>query len=594
MKSIVKNIKASCPSAESIWRPLFLMCVFNALICMSSAVYAADSNWARYDTTDNSAPTPRHEAGGLVMGNKLFAMGGRGNRPVERLDTQTGSWEFMANAPEEMHHFQPVEWGGKIYVIGALTCCYPTEPTISHIWIFDPVSKTWTAGANIPTNRLRGSTGAAVYNNKIYIVGGNTLGHNGGAVNWFDEYDPATDSWTVMPDAPNARDHFTAAIVGNKLIAAAGRESVQPSSELRKHNVETVDVFDFSQNTWVSGYDDIPTPRAGTVAVAYKQEVIVTGGETSIKDAERVTEALDVDSGTWRTLDDMIDTRHGHVGGVIGDVLYMSCGNELRGGGAELDTTETLDLSGSGNTSNDSDGDDLSDADETDIYGTDPTQADTDNDNLTDGDEVLVYNTDPLKSDTDDDLLTDSEELNQHNTNPNNPDTDGDNLSDSDEVIEHNTNPLESDTDGDSLSDSAELTVHLTDPLKRDTDSDTLDDDAELLVYETDPLLADSDQDTLNDASEINTHNTNPLKPDSDDDGISDGVEIANSTDPLDPNDPADNQPAPEPEEPPTGSGEKDTTSGSGPLSPLLIIASLMLLSLRRSRLNVLVNVDSK
>ena len=59
----------------------------------------------------------------------------------------------------------------------------------------------------------------------------------------------------------------------------------------------------------------------------------------------------------------------------------------------------------------DSDGDGLTDTEETDTYGTDPDSADTDGDGLNDGDEVSVYGTDPTLSDTDGDSSPDGEEV---------------------------------------------------------------------------------------------------------------------------------------------------------------------------------------
>ncbi|MCB1755556.1 MAG: PKD domain-containing protein, partial [Gammaproteobacteria bacterium] len=306
-------------------------------------VQAEEPNvWCPYESSDGSLPTPRHEAGGLAIGKDFYLLGGRQMRPVERLNTKTKKWANLGTTPMEMHHFQPIEWGGKIYVIGAFTCCYPDEPSISHIQIFDPVTKTWSIGDEIPASRLRGSTGAVVYNDKIYILGGNTLGHNGGAVNWFDEYDPATGEWTVMPNAPHARDHFVAVLVGDKLVAAAGRQSALPVPQA---NTESgVDVFDFKSGKWLNGYQDIPTPRAGGGAVNYKREVLVLGGETVDKDAEAAVEALNVDTKTWRSLPSMSIGRHGQGAAVIDDHLYVAAGSTVRGGSGETDSVEWLDL----------------------------------------------------------------------------------------------------------------------------------------------------------------------------------------------------------------------------------------------------------
>ena len=44
------------------------------------------------------------------------------------------------------------------------------------------------------------------------------MGHAGGFVNWLDEYNPTTGEWKSLPDAPHARDHFHAAVVGDQAV----------------------------------------------------------------------------------------------------------------------------------------------------------------------------------------------------------------------------------------------------------------------------------------------------------------------------------------------------------------------------------------
>src|SRR5690606_22067035 len=139
----------------------------------------------------------------------------------------SNTWTTLSqSAPKSFNHFQATEYGGLIWVIGAFrTNSFPEEEPEEHIWAFDPVKQEWMQGPEIPEDRRRGSAGLVVYNDKFYVIGGNTIGHSGGYVNWFDEYDPGKGTWTVLEDAPRARDHFFATVIGNKLYAASGRLS---------------------------------------------------------------------------------------------------------------------------------------------------------------------------------------------------------------------------------------------------------------------------------------------------------------------------------------------------------------------------------
>ncbi len=484
----------------------------------------AEEAFQLHSTSDGSTLTARHEASAVVIGSNFYLIGGRGLRPIELLDTVSNKWSIQANSIFEINHFQPVVWGGMIYAIGAFTGSFPHETNVPTIKIYNPVNKTWSDGAEIPVERRRGATSAAVYNNKIYIHGGNTNGHDGGAVGWFDEYDPATNEWKILADSPSVRDHYVAAIVNNRFIAAGGRSTHYPNFLANK--VAKVDSYNFLKGAWESGMNDIPTPRAGTSAVAYDNEVIVIGGEASVGDAESIVEALNINTGQWRTMPSLTTTRHGMGAGVINDVLYVASGNKVAGGGQELSTIETLALDLENNQNQDTDGDGLADSSENNIHHTNPNNVDTDADTLSDGAEVNTHGTNPLSTDTDGDTLSDGDEVNFYSTNPLSTDTDGDTLSDGDEVNFYSTNPLSTDTDGDSLDDNTEINSHNTNPQKADSDDDGLSDTEEISTSGTNPLKEDTDGDSIGDAIEINEYNTDPLQADSDDDSLSDAIEI--------------------------------------------------------------------
>lgn len=289
---------------------------------------------------NNNPVTPRHEAGGVTVNGRLYVMGGRGMRPVEMYDPATQIWTHVANTPMEMHHFQPVAINGIIYVLGAFTCCFPEEQVIPSVYRFNTATNQWSIGAELPANRRRGSAGAIVYNNKIYLLGGNTKGHNGGAVNWFDEFDPQSGKWTTLPDAPDARDHITLGIVNDKLVAAGGRQTAQPFSFA--NTVSRTNVFDFRTGRWFNAAD-IPTQRAGAMTVSVGNEVIVMGGESAmIAGSHHNVEAYNVSTGRWRALSSLITGRHGGAAAVLNGAVHVVSGNTVRGGGAETIAHEVL------------------------------------------------------------------------------------------------------------------------------------------------------------------------------------------------------------------------------------------------------------
>src|SRR5690606_26806194 len=284
----------------------------------------AEMVWKEKDEDLNY--TARHESSSVQAGDKFYLMGGRENsRTIDVYDYTSNSWTSLGNsAPETFNHFQATEYQGLIWVIGAFkTNNFPTEVPADFIYIFDPAKEEWIQGPEIPASRRRGSAGMVVHNDKFYIVGGNTVGHNGGYVNWFDEYDPATGVWTVLKNAPRARDHFFATVVGNKLYAASGRLSGGTGGTFGPV-IPQVDVYNFTTDTWstLPSSQNLPTPRAAAVVANYNEKIIIAGGEVPNNSlALSVVEMYDPVLQTWSTLKSMNHARHGTQGIVSGDGL---------------------------------------------------------------------------------------------------------------------------------------------------------------------------------------------------------------------------------------------------------------------------------
>ncbi|WP_194976267.1 malectin domain-containing carbohydrate-binding protein, partial [Aquiflexum lacus] len=283
--------------------------------------------------------TGRHENSFVQAGEAFYLMGGReSSRTIDIYDYQLDSWNSLNNvAPLSFNHFQATEYKGYIWIIGAFeNNNFPDETPASHVWIFDPVNQQYIQGPEIPEDRRRGSAGLVVYNDKFYMVAGNRLGHNAQYVSYFDEFDPATGEWTILPDAPRPRDHFHATVIGTKIYVASGRQTggINTFGPV----IREVDVYDFETGTWstLPSALDIPTPRAGAVVANFKNKLFVAGGEIpggGNTDALDITEIFDPQEQTWSTGPNLKFKRHGTQGIVSGDGLFVAAGSPTRGSG---------------------------------------------------------------------------------------------------------------------------------------------------------------------------------------------------------------------------------------------------------------------
>lgn len=288
-------------------------------------------------------PVARHEAAFVEVGGKFYLVGGRRIQEISIFDPETNIWTLGAKPPIEMHHFQGVSYQGKIYVIGAHTGKYPHETPLTEAYIYDPAKDSWEKGFSMPENRIRASTTANVYNGKLYIAGGIIDGHWDGHVKWLDVYDFKTDKWEKLPDAPRARDHATSVICNDKLYLLGGRVSSGKIKKVFQLTIAEVDVFNFKTGQWSTMDANVPTQRAGCMAVCVKDKIVFTGGESvSQKMAHNEVECLDTKTGKWSVLPSLKEGRHGTQIIYYKKKLYVASGSGNRGGGPELTTIESF------------------------------------------------------------------------------------------------------------------------------------------------------------------------------------------------------------------------------------------------------------
>lgn len=282
-------------------------------------------------------PTPRSEAAAAVVGNRLYLIGGRGDRPLDILDLPTKRWTRGASPPVELNHFQAVPVGTRIYVVGALNGPFPQEHVVPRILIYDTAADKWSMGPALPAGRARGAAATVVQGDFLYFIGGNRLGHNSGYVPWFDRLDLKTGRWNTLPDAPHARDHFQAVILDGKLYAPGGRRSASDQKQDVSLTVPQMDIYDLKTGHWTTAKTPIPTPRAGLSVVTIDGLIVTMGGESAAqKAAHAEVEAYDPAGGRWLRLPPLPQGRHGTQAVLVGKTIQIVAGSSESRGGPEL------------------------------------------------------------------------------------------------------------------------------------------------------------------------------------------------------------------------------------------------------------------
>src|SRR5262245_31830975 len=185
-------------------------------------------------------------------------------------DPAGDTWKALAPMPTRRGSPVAATVGGKIYVIGGASthpgssepAVLPTRPhrSVTTVEEYDPATNTWRARSPMPTARNHAAIG--VVNNKIYVIGGR-LGAAFVSVSSptdvVEEYDPATDQWgAVKARMPTPRSAVAWGVYGGRIYVAGG----EYQDDKLMAAFRALESYDPATNTWTV-LPRMPVPRHG-------------------------------------------------------------------------------------------------------------------------------------------------------------------------------------------------------------------------------------------------------------------------------------------------------------------------------------------
>lgn len=305
--------------------------------------------WRNIDASITGSPRKRHEAGFIMVRGKGYLLGGRGANGfgLDIFDPKTRTWKRGAQLPTQMHHFQPCSFHAKIYIISSWFGNFPREQNNAKIWIYNTKTNKWSSRDGLPPNRRRGGGACVRYKKNLCVVAGNRGGHGAQSTSlgWMDCYNVKTNKWNSnYPNMPDPRDHTGGALVNRQLCVAGGRNSgVANFFGAVKRSTWC---YDFKKRQWINKNATFPVGRAGS---SYGQtcegKLMVVGGEAAQKLAFNRVDVFD--GKKWETPAFLQRGRHGSGLAVARSCtcgqIFIASGSGNQGGAPELESTELYD-----------------------------------------------------------------------------------------------------------------------------------------------------------------------------------------------------------------------------------------------------------
>src|SRR5437870_5759628 len=215
--------------------------IFGGCVRAISGEGGSTNTW-EYDPVADSykalAPLPVKRCSEIAetVNGKIYVIGGleplengQGTRVTGRnqmYDPATNTWTERSPMPTARNHAFSGVVNGKIYVIGGRIGAgnIPATTNIHAVDEYDPATNLWgVVKERMPTPRSGG--GAATYNGKIYVSGGEITNRVlSAAYKALEAYVPVNDTWDILPSMPSARHGDAAGFIGNRLHLVSGKQ----------------------------------------------------------------------------------------------------------------------------------------------------------------------------------------------------------------------------------------------------------------------------------------------------------------------------------------------------------------------------------
>ncbi|WP_340113885.1 Kelch repeat-containing protein [Maribellus mangrovi] len=214
-----------------------------------NTVYEYDPDGNKWVQKNNS-PYTIGAWSSKVMDSTIYLFGGSNNMPSDAnkawtYEPASETWTSLPNMLYNQAYGNSVELiDNKFYYIGGSLESGFYGPT-GKSQVYDPNEGNYTELAVMPVPVVQHRT--VVYNNKILVFGGSKSIYAG--CNWscsvgtncIQEYDPATNTWTLMRPMPFTRSAMTVEKVDNYVYLIGGypngRDLDQPLDEVRRFNL---------------------------------------------------------------------------------------------------------------------------------------------------------------------------------------------------------------------------------------------------------------------------------------------------------------------------------------------------------------------
>jgi N-acetylneuraminic acid mutarotase len=240
-----------------------------------------------------------------VLDGKIYFVGGydsSAKNTAERYDPNTNQWETLNPMSTARYGHAAAVFNGKLYAIGG--------KGLSSVEVFDPQTGQWSAGPALPSevNYLT----AITVGGKILLVGGRNASDQN--INQVLEFDPATNQWSQKAGMPTARHGMKLVLLEGRIWAIGGNDG---------SNTSKVEIYDVANNSWTTA-PSLTSARHLPSAWMANGRIYVAGGFNG--SYLNSIEFYDPVTNQWVAAGNLPENKYGADATVLNGKVYLVAG----------------------------------------------------------------------------------------------------------------------------------------------------------------------------------------------------------------------------------------------------------------------------
>jgi uncharacterized protein YjdB len=229
---------------------------------------------------------------------------------TETSETTESAWEYETPISNDsmISGGSAVSVGNKIYYTGGTKRIGSDYVITNEVRIYDTNTKRWSFGT--PFKTARGGHVSAVYNNKIYIMGGQA---KNGITTTVEIYDINTDTWSQEKSMLYFESLMDCILVGDKIYV------LNPDNT---HN-SNVQIYDIENDTWSYGVN-LPEYLYQPRAAAIGDKIYVVARTSQNDGKQKPIYIYDTTTDSWSTTGTLLNSVHYTNCVAVGNKIYVT------------------------------------------------------------------------------------------------------------------------------------------------------------------------------------------------------------------------------------------------------------------------------